>query len=189
MSELYSNFHGYLKLNIPRINWVLFWGFAFTVLFYALVKKGYAKQYQYSVKTLICGILLSLSASFIFVMTLFRGSGGIDFGFRVKPFESYYIAFVGENMEVMLQIIINIVMFIPIGFLLPCCFRLYEKYRYVLITTVIVSILIELFQLIFKIGLFETDDIINNVSGAIIGFGFYRMVKMIINHDKETILK
>ena len=187
MIDLYRNFQGYLQLNLPKTKWEFLFCFLFLSLFMFLQKKERVKQHMNSITTLICGGLLSLNCSFVFVMTLFRGSVGTDFGFRVKPFESYYIAFVEENMEVMLQIIINIVMFIPIGFLLPCCFRLYEKYRYVLITTVIVSILIELFQLIFKIGLFETDDIINNVSGAIIGFGFYRMVKMIINHDKETI--
>lgn len=86
----------------------------------------------------------------------------------------------------MLQIIINIVMFIPIGFLLPCCFKLYEKYRYVLATAVIASVSIEVLQLIFRMGLFETDDVINNVFGATIGLGFYILAKKVIEHEKET---
>lgn len=187
MRNLYSNFQGYLQLNIPQIKWVVVFGFVFMLLFYLLDKKGYVKHCTDCIITIICGSLLSLNGSFIFVMTLFRRSGGTRFSLRAMPFKSYYIAFVEDNMEVLLQIIINIVMFIPIGFLLPCCFELYEKYRYVLITTVIVSILIELLQLIFKIGLFETDDIINNVSGTIIGLGFYIMVKMMKNREKETI--
>ena len=77
-------------------------------------------------------------------------------------------------------------MFIPIGFLLPCCFKLYEKYRYVLITAVIASVSIELLQLIFRIGLFETDDVINNVFGAVIGLGIYVVVKKVKNHVEGT---
>ena len=151
-----------------------------------LLKKDRVKQHMNSITTLICGGLLSLNCSFIFVMTLFRRSGGVDFDFRAKPFESYYIAFAEGGIEVLLQIIINIAMFIPIGFLLPCCFKLYEKYRYVLITAVIASLSIELLQLIFRIGLFETDDVINNVFGAMIGLGIYVVAKKVKNHEKET---
>ena len=151
MKELFNNFRGYIQLNIPNIKWVILFSFAFWVLFMTMDKKNRVKHDRNFVKNIICVGLLSLSCSFVFVMTLFRRSVGLDFDFRAMPFESYYIAFTEEDMEIMLQIIINIVMFIPIGFLMPCCFRLYEKCRYVLITTVIVSILIELFQIIFRI--------------------------------------
>ncbi len=186
MSELYSNFQGYFKLNIPQIKWVLLFGVVFMILFYVLSRKGYTKHDARPIAIIVSGILLSLSCSFIFVMTLFRRSIGTEFNFRVMPFESYYIAFAEGGIEVLLQIIINIAMFVPIGFLLPCCFKLYEKYRYVLITVVIVSVSIELLQLIFKIGLFETDDVINNVFGAMIGFGVYILAKKVIEHEEET---
>lgn len=186
MSKLYSNFQGYLQLNIPRIKWVFAFGIVFMVLYLILQKKGCVKRKTNPITAQIYGILLSLSCSFIFVMTLFKRSAGVDFDFRAKPFESYYIAFAEGGIEVMLQIIINIAMFIPIGFLLPCCFKLYEKYRYVLITAVIASVSIELLQLIFRMGLFETDDVINNVFGAMIGLGIYVVVKKVKNHVEGT---
>ena len=186
MSELFSNFQGYFQLNIPRIKWVLAFGFVFMILFMILQKKDCVKQHANPITTMISCVFFSLSCSFIFVMTLFGRSIGTEFDFRAKPFESYYIAFVEGGIEVMLQIIVNVVMFIPIGFLLPCCFRIYEKYRYVLITAIIVSVSIELMQLIFKMGLFETDDIINNVFGAMIGLGLYVVAKRVKNYEKET---
>ena len=186
MSKLYSNFQSYLQLNTHRIKWVLVFGIVFMVLYLILQKKGCVKRKANPITAQIYGILLSLSCSFIFVMTLFSRSFGVDFYFRFQPFASYYIAFAEGGIEVMLQIIINIVMFIPIGFLLPCCFKLYEKYRYVLITAVIASLSIELLQLIFRIGLFETDDVINNVFGAMIGLGIYVVAKKVKNHEKET---
>lgn len=186
MMVLYKNFQGYLQLNLPKSKWVLLFGLVFMILFCVLSRKGYMKHHANSITTMISGILLSLSCSFIFVMTLFRRSGGTEFDFRAKPFESYYIAFAENGIEVLLQIIINIAMFIPIGFLLPCCFKLYEKYRYVLITVVIASVSIELLQLIFRIGLFETDDVINNVLGAMIGLGIYVVVKRVKNHVEGT---
>ena len=186
MRELYSNFQGYFKLNIPQIKWVLLFGLVFMILFCIMSRKGYMKHHANSITTMISGILLSLSCSFIFVMTLFRRFGGVDFDFRAKPFESYYIAFAEGGIEVLLQIIINIAMFIPIGFLLPFCFKLYEKYRYVLITAAISSVSTELLQLIFRIGLFETDDVINNVFGAMIGLGIYIVAKKVKNHVEGT---
>lgn len=186
MINLYRNFQGYFQLNLPKTKWIILFGFIFMVLFFVLQRMGFVKNCANWVKAVICGCLLSLSCSFIFVMTLFRRSAGTDFDFRAKPFESYYIAFVEGGTEVMLQIIVNIVMFIPIGFLLPCCFSLYEKYRYVLITAITVSVSIELIQLIFKMGLFETDDIINNVFGAMIGLGLYVVAKRVKNYEKET---
>lgn len=176
MRQLYSYFQAYLQLNIPKAKWILVFGIVFMTMFFVLMKRGCVKQYENFVVTTVFGVLLSLIVSFVFVMTLFRIPGKEDVSFRLKPFESYWIVAEG-NIEVMLQIIINIVMFIPIGFLLPCCFKLYENYSYVLITVVIVSISIELFQLIFKIGLFETDDVINNVFGTMIGLGIYVLTK------------
>jgi len=186
MSGLFSNFQGYLQLNIPQIKWVFVFGVGTMILFWLLQKKDYMKRHANPITTVFCDGLLSLSCSFVFVMTLFRRSAGVDFDFRAKPFESYYIAFAEGGIEVLLQIIINIAMFIPIGFLLPCCFKLYEKYRYVLITAAISSVSTELLQLIFRIGLFETDDVINNVFGAMIGLGIYIVAKKVKNHVEGT---
>ena len=185
MSELYSYFQAYLQLNIPKTKWILVFGIVFMTMFLILQERGCVKQYAKPVGTIVLGILLSLIVSFVFVMTLFRIPSKEDVSFCLKPFESYWISAEG-NIEVMLQIIINIVMFIPIGFLLPCCFKLYEKYRYVLLTVVKVSISIELFQLIFKIGSFEIDDVINNVFGTMIGLGIYVLAEIVKKyHTKE----
>ena len=183
MMNLYKNFQGYLQLNLPQIRWVVLFGLLFMVIYLVLQKRNCARQHTNPITIMIYGVLLSLNCSFVFVMTLFRRSVGADFDFRAKPFESYYIAFAEGGIEVMQQIIINIMMFVPFGFLLPCCFKLYEKYRYVLITAVIASVSIELLQLILKIGLFETDDVINNVFGVMIGLGIYVAAKKMRNYS------
>ena len=111
MKELFNNFRGYWQLNIPRTKWILVFGIVFMVLYLILRKRDCVKQYANFITGIILGILLSLSCSFIFVMTLFRRSIGADFNFRAKPFESYYIAFAEDGIEVMLQIIINIAVY------------------------------------------------------------------------------
>ena len=168
MKELYSNFRGYLYLNLSEIKWVFVFGVLFLVLFLLLYKKRHAKS-RWGL------VILSLNCAFIFVMTLFGRAIGETYRYALMPFESYLMVFSEGNMENLLQILMNIVMYIPIGFLLPCCFELFERYRYVILLAVMSSTGIELVQGIFKIGLFEVDDIINNTIGAAVGVAIYAL--------------
>ena len=105
----------------------------------------------------------------VFVMTLFNRERVDGNTFIFKVIASYIEAFRKQCPEVFLQIIMNILMFVPIGFLLPCCFKVFQKYRYVLLITFVCSLVIELCQGIFRIGYFESVDIIHNIAGAMIG--------------------
>lgn len=188
MEKLYSNFRGYLKLNIPNTKWILIFGIIFAVLFYLLQVKGYGKQIKGRVASILCWGILSLNCSFVYIMTLSGRSIGETHRFEIKPFDSYYVAFTEGNMEILLQILMNIVMYIPLGFLLPCCFSFFEKYRYVILITFCGSLVIELIQLVFRMGLFEVDDVINNTLGAVIGLLIYMIFKRGKNeHNKQKI--
>lgn len=173
MHELYGNFQVYLHQNFSGIKWVFLFGVLFYTVFYFLQVKGYTKNCRKMVVSKVCRIILSLNCSFIFVMTLFGRRIGENCRFDLKPFNSYYYGFTEGDMEMLLQIIMNVAMYIPLGFLLPCYFKVFEKYRYVVLVATISSLFIELTQAIFKMGLFEVDDIINNTIGAIGGLLIY----------------
>ena len=66
------------------------------------------------------------------------------------------------------DIILNIVCFIPVGLLVGL---LSEKYRWVkaLFAGLLVSLTIELSQLIWHRGVFDVNDLFNNALGALIG--------------------
>ena len=66
------------------------------------------------------------------------------------------------------QFISNIVMFIPIGFLLSFI-------QQSVIWGVLFTALIELLQFIMHRGLCEIDDIISNSAGVILGFAIFRV--------------
>lgn len=168
MKELYSNFRGYLYLNLSEIKWVFVFGVLFLVLFLLLYKKRHAKS-RWGL------VILSLNCAFIFVMTLFGRAIGETYRYALMPFESYLMVVSEGNMEILLQILVNVAMYIPIGFLLPCCFELFERYRYIILVATMSSTGIELVQGIFRIGLFEVDDIINNTIGATVGVAIYSL--------------
>lgn len=175
IKKLYGNFQAYLQINLPMIKWVFLFGVLFYAVFYFFKVKGCAKKYRKKVASMVYGSILSLNCSFIFVMTLFGRRIRESRKFDLKPFESYYYTFAERDMEMLLQILMNIAMYIPLGFLLPCCFKLFEKYRYIIFTAVISAAGIEFIQVIFKIGLFEVDDIINNTLGATLGVAIYEL--------------
>lgn len=69
----------------------------------------------------------------------------------------------------------NVIMFIPLGFLLPKVFHRQNRLWKVLLTTALLIIGVELAQLLTLLGSFDTDDLILNVLGAAIGYGFYKL--------------
>ena len=71
----------------------------------------------------------------------------------------------------------NIVMFIPLGFLLPRLFPKLSSLLRVLLTTAAIIIAVETVQLFTLVGSCDIDDLILNLTGAAIGYGFHRLTK------------
>ena len=82
------------------------------------------------------------------------------------PFWSYKAAITGD-FAILIQILENILLFVPFGFLCSSLFQ-WPKKR-VIITACIFSILIEAAQWIFWLGESEFDDVLHNTLGAWIG--------------------
>lgn len=173
MQSLNTIFVAYLQMNRPRIKWVFFFFVFFCVLLWALSKLGYAKQYRSEwTKVMIAG-LLALAYSFVFVTTLFGRKMGDEYKINLMPFDSYHIALVDGNKEMLLQIIMNIAMYVPLGFLVPCYFKYVTSKKHTICTLLIYTVLTEIIQGITRIGYFELDDIIDNVAGGIVGLISY----------------
>ena len=95
-------------------------------------------------------------------MTLIGERAGIA-GVRLDLFWSYRLFFISPVMR--LQILNNIWLFVPLGAML---YRLWPR-GYVVLIPVLLSLGIETLQLVLGRGLFETDDIISNSLGGLIG--------------------
>ena len=152
-----------------------------TVLSIGLVlllwRKGLRDGLRYSTMLLLAEwVFLVLCVS-----VLFRESEE-DYRFNLIPLSSYFDY--GENsylMEKAALNILNVVLFFPVGLLLGCGFR-GMTWRKVLAFGIGLSVTIELLQLAFKRGLCETDDVIHNVVGCLIGYGLYKAIARLI-HD------
>ena len=105
--------------------------------------------------------LLAAYILFILMETIIGRKTGVG---RVElvPFWSY------SHPELRMEIVLNYLLFMPLGFLLYLC--LGEKFGLrVVMAGFLLSVKVELIQLLFNIGLFEFDDMIGNTIGCLIG--------------------
>lgn len=79
----------------------------------------------------------------------------------------------------LLNVIGNIVGFVPAGFFLPIVSRRSKKWYNTFLICFLFSLSVETVQLVFKVGSFDVDDIMLNVTGAVLGYILYRIVQMV----------
>lgn len=116
------------------------------------------------------GLLLLGFAVVVFGLTNFSRSAGATA--RVNPvlFSAYQDALsTGSGLAFQL-IVFNILMFVPLGVLLPRFERRFRSLPTVLLAGFCFSLLIECTQFVNKTGIFELDDLFHNTLGA--GFGY-----------------
>lgn len=177
MNDLWNYFYEYILISYPRLLWVFLFACIIYLLFQVFSKKRSKKD------MIFCG-MLSLACSFVFVMTLFRRGPG-RFEITLKPFWSYYTAYVLNNTELWLQIIMNIAMYIPIGCSLPGYFQGMRQWWKTTSVVLACSVVIEVIQYLFSIGYPDVDDVLNNIIGTLIGFGLYKIIEIIILKAKK----
>ena len=78
-------------------------------------------------------------------------------------------------MFIFWEVVLNVIMMMPVGFLLPLAIKRISL-KIVLLFTGVIELFIELMQLVLCRGLAEWDDIIHGVIGAVIGYGICRII-------------
>lgn len=116
----------------------------------------------------------------IFATTVLARTSQDIVSYDLTPFRLFQIDKWWTEQDLMLQIKANVLMFLPIGFLLMLVGKgLKGKLIRVLYTTVsifagsIFSVLIEYMQYRLHRGLCEVDDVIHNTFGTVIGVVLY----------------
>ena len=152
------------------IGLIIFCGYLF------FVRKSKKSQGQnISKKEIFCGLALSIYVAVLLGGTLLNRNVGEEYLIEWVPFWSYYQVFTVDDSPLAWQMVYNVLVFIPMGILLPVNFPKVSKLRDVVICSVGLSLIIEVVQLVSKLGLFEFDDLFHNTLGAMIGYGVWRV--------------
>lgn len=121
---------------------------------------------------LISTLLLILFFTFI-VRETFEVRHVGSRGIMLIPFRELYSLFTSPNHSFYFwQIVLNILLFIPFGFMLSCYLYKYHRPKHlflsILLSGLFVSFSVELLQYVTSRGFTEIDDVINNTFGAMI---------------------
>ena len=133
-----------------------------------------------------CGVAILLSL-YIVVLLYFTVTGRYsheEYEYQINFFTSYRWFFEHNGEQVLRQLLINLVMLMPVGFLLPIIINTKHKFLITMALSLLLTVFIETMQLITKCGSFEIDDIINNFVGAVIGMLIYMLLNKIIQNRK-----
>lgn len=128
-------------------------------------------------------VIMVLGVTFLDRGTYFRGQMNLHF------LSSYREAWNRFSVRHWQFVILNIVMFVPLGILLPLFHRNFRKAGWTIGAGLLFTITIESLQLITGRGSFVLDDIFNNTLGATIGYGIIMGVFTLLNRQQKKFYK
>ncbi len=100
-----------------------------------------------------------------------------EYKYSLEPFREIrrYIVYRKEIgcFNVMLNLFGNVICFVPFGFVLPIMSNKQRGLLKITILTFLTSLLVELIQLMSKVGSCDVDDIILNTLGGFLGYVFF----------------
>lgn len=102
----------------------------------------------------------------------------------LKPFWSYRLPMKYFPSHIIREIILNIIMLLPLGALLPIVIKKH-KFTITLLSGFFCTLSIEMLQLVRHCGFFETDDLFHNTLGVIIGYIGYSLVSLLLRSIKN----
>ena len=139
-----------------------------------LVKRDKMKGFQ----AYACLAALTFLA-IVYASTVFTRNTQTDYHYNLDLFLSWRAVFSGSR-EMLKEDILNIVLLLPLGGLLPFVFDKKIRWWQGVLCGIVVSLGIEILQLVLKRGLFEFDDIMNNSIGCMLGCMFGNLVAYLL---------
>lgn len=135
----------------------------------------------------VAALLLVATAAVILYATLARSSGYGGMG-NLHLLRAWREAWNNYSLKNWLNLLLNVAMFVPVGFLLPIIHRVFEKWYLMLGVGLAATLIIELAQLITGRGLFDVDDIVANALGTMIGYCFIMILRRARVRSKSWML-
>ena len=142
------------------------------VVGYFIYKKILKGKKKISIGKLAWGILFVCYVLMLGSVTLLSRGKSYNGG-RYPLFYSYREAWYSFSVQEWRNLILNIWMFVPLGFLLPMGVRKMRRFWKTALCGFAVTVMIEILQHLTQRGVFEWDDVLNNTVGAMIGYGLF----------------
>lgn len=148
----------------------------FVLIFICYLRKS--NWLRKSAKVLLVEYIFILVCSTI-VYRPFRGA----YEYNFTPLWTYVDIFEGRTVLIP-EVLLNIILFVPLGLLVKAAYP-QKSIILCLFFACLLSSLIELIQLLFQKGFCETDDVIHNTLGCLVGMGVFSLVRNCFRRIKE----
>lgn len=142
-----------MKKFVRPALWTVFVIYCFILIYVLFLNRGSRSHYSY--------------AQYFQAFTNF-----IPFKTIVEYIQRYNNGF--RNLSVT-NLLGNFVLFLPMGMALPCLFKKFNRFWKVTLCVFGVVVLVEVTQGLLRVGSVDIDDVIFNLSGAMIGYGIIKI--------------
>lgn len=115
-------------------------------------------------------LLLCYLGGLAAVTLMNRMESGMGMGIQLRPFLAFWEAWNAFTLQVWLNPLLNITMFLPLGVLLPLAVKRFQRWYWMLAAGAGISLVIEGFQHFLNRGQADVDDLICNTLGAMLGY-------------------
>ena len=149
-----------LSIGIDCISSIIFVVPVVIILRYAIFRQ---RNFNQLVAILIFALYSMAVFSAVGIPTV--GTFKVDFGVNLIPL----IDIVNSPLDYIKNTILNIILFVPMGFLVPAIWKNYRSIKTMFFMGLALSVSIEILQ-IFTFRLTDIDDLITNTAGTIIGY-------------------
>lgn len=168
----WSNFEGFFKTGIPNV--VLYPSLVLVVILIAviLLSRKIKNKTRYIIEVLFVEYLFIVICSTI----ICRGPQSFEYArLELTPFWTYRAVLDSVPGVSVWDIILNVLLFIPLGFFTKILFRNTSLIKMIIIA-VMCSVFIETNQYVFEKGIAQIDDVMHNILGGVLGWIIARAI-------------
>jgi len=140
------------------------------------------KDILLSWSALICFVIYVSYLAYLVFFSHEYGRTEIHHSYNLTPFKTIRLYLkLGFNKTTIINLLGNIVSFIPMGILLPIVSTKMVRLKLIIFTSLLVSVIIEVIQYISGAGAGDIDDVLLNMIGGLMGYSLYYLVKQFKN--------
>lgn len=149
------------------------------------------KKLLHKIEILLFAAYVAMLCYFLFFAeNLDRNFADRTYHYNLIPFQEikrfWTYRSVLNPWSVLLNLVGNVVAFIPFGVFLPVLFQKCRNFFLTVLFSMEFSLCVEVIQLVGKVGILDVDDVILNTLGGLLGFVLYWLASLIWRKKNEA---
>lgn len=168
---------------LPYVKYAIFI-FIILIIGYFLFNKFFDKKHSIGLPKFIFIVLLICWVTIVFGITTLSRPAMFTGQFNPSLFSSYVNAWNKWSTPELQLIIFNMLMFVPLGVLLPLIQKKNKSFLRVFVISIAFTFSVEMFQFITGKGIFEFDDLLHNTIGSLAGYFIVMAILISIEQRK-----